>query len=300
MSIIYSGGTLINSTTVQSTGTRAELADWINGRLVAAGWSSVTNSASDYTLTSATTTQGLAIKVRVYDPGSGNCARLKFTDGTGAKVQTADLFLLPAAAKTWRFVGSKYQFFVMTAPVTAAREFACGGVLYVPTFFSSVTAACWCHGNAISDTDAVANRLGFRVALTTDTANTTVSPTTWCCWNASAWENTATSANSTAGMPRLVSQQGAGSGTGNTNFYRYADGTFRAYESEIGWGLTAVTDEGQVRGQLWDALIVSDSIAGDTTLSYDGHTFIAITHSNAGTSSASNLAARGTLLIAVA
>jgi hypothetical protein len=289
MSIQYSGGTLVNATFTQSAGTRAELADSIKTQLVSAGWTSVTNAASDYTLTSATTPQSLVVRARVYDPGAGNCARLKFSDAGGVHTQAGDLFLLPAASKVWRVVASKYQFFVTTPAVSAVREFACGGTPWVPSFLAPTNAA-WCHGNATTDTDVTA-RASFRTVLGADGT----SGNQWSVWNSSAWEANGTGLNNANGSQKLDAQVG-GAGNGPVNNYRWADGTAKACEPLIGWGLTASTDEAQLRGQLWDAVVFSDAYNGDATYTFDGHTYIVITHNNAGSGSV----ARGTLLVAVA
>src|SRR5262245_28096465 len=145
MAIQYAGGTIVNSVLTQSAGTRAELAQWIRDQLVLAGWTS-TGTATDYQITCVTSTGGnLNGRVVMYDPGSGSCARLKFSNVAATKVQTGDLFLLPATSKQWRIIANKYQFFVFAPGTSAAREFACGGVLFLPSFLQGVITECiWC------------------------------------------------------------------------------------------------------------------------------------------------------------
>src|SRR4051812_32082486 len=174
MAIQYAGGTIINTTFTQSSGNRPEMAQWIRDQLLAAGWASA-GSATDYQLTSATTPQSLSCRVRSYDPGSANCARLKFSNVAGSRVQAADIFLLPAVSKLWRIIANKYQFFIMTSGTTAVREFACGGALYLPSFLNGViTEAFWGQGNASSDGDT-SFRQSFRNTLSGATGSTVIS-----------------------------------------------------------------------------------------------------------------------------
>jgi hypothetical protein len=50
----------------------------------------------------------------VKDPGSGNCTQIKMQNAAGSEVQSAALYLLPAANKSWRFIANKYELFIFT------------------------------------------------------------------------------------------------------------------------------------------------------------------------------------------
>lgn len=296
MSIQYSGSTLVNVTYTQSTGTRAELADQINTQLVNAGWTSVTNSASNYTLTSATTPYGLKCKVNVFDPGTGNCTQLKFSDGNGTNTQTNALYLLPAASQVWRMLMNKYQLFVKAPSLAGTRQFAAGGVLWVPSFLSIAQAA-WSQGNATSDTDVGSHAFaGFHGSLTTDAQTGTGSQggNAWNIWNASVLNASAPGSGS-GGAQRLLAQ-GACVSTLNYQGRCWGDSTLLVYEPLMMSGAAALADEGMVRGQLWDAIVIADGFAAETQISFDGHTWQAITHNNSGGAAY----ARGTIFICVA
>jgi len=49
-------------------------------------------------------------------------------------------------------------------------------------------------------------------------------------------------------------------------------------------------------GQLWDAAILTDSIASETSLAFDSHNWLTITNSNAGLAAAHP---RGTLVVVI-
>jgi hypothetical protein len=290
MSIQYAGGTIISSTLTQSAGTRAELAQWVRDQLVLAGWTSA-GSATDYQLTSATTPQSLACRVRSYDPGSGSCARLKFSNTGGTKTQTGDLFLLPAAAKVWRIIANKYQFFVFTPGGSAYREFACGGVPYLPAFLTGVTTEClWATSNATTDTDT-GPRDNLRIRL-----GTAVNPPNGVgLLNGNLLDISNPAGSTYIGSHRLVASVGAITSTAVSG-YRWSDGSLVVAEPLMCWGLTALTDEAKIAGQLWDAAVIYDSFPADTQITLDGRTFWAITGSNGG---AAATQAIGTLFVAV-
>lgn len=291
MSIQYAGGAIVSAALTQSAGTRAELSQWIRDQLVLAGWES-TGVATDYQLTSATTGQSLACRVRSYDPGSGNCARLRWSNPGGTRVQAGDMFLVPGVGKAWRMIANRYQFFVFTPGGSLAREFACGGVPYLPAFLSgSVTEAIWAHGNAANDADTSNGRPGFRTKLHQNGAGSGAN--SFQLINGTAWEVSGTGAGG-VGSQRLVLPAGAKMEASNSG-YRWHDDTVQVCEPLIGWGASAATDEAKIRGQLWDAAIVGDAFASDASVSLDSRTFWAITN-GAAYSAAEPL---GTLFVAV-
>jgi len=294
MSIQYAGGTIINTTFTQSTGTRAEIVSNLITQLLAAGWTLVSGSGTDQVLkcaATATGVTGLQIAVRVYDPGSGNCARVALRNVSGTRIGQ-DLYLFPAASKTWRIIANKYQFFIFTPGSSAPREFAAAGQLCVPSWLTSVTVnAGWANGNAISDTDTTA-KTSFRTNLaplqTVQGRTTALASDTLLDIGSS---------NSSLPTPELLIPQAGfiNAGQQNTNGYRWADNTLLVGDALLAMGIASITDEAKVYGQLWDAALVNDSFAADSNISLDGHTWWGITVGNTGTSQY----AHGTLFIAV-
>jgi hypothetical protein len=68
-----------------------------------------------------------------------------------------------------------------------------------------------------------------------------------------------------------------GSNVGDSD-YRWEDTTLLLYEPLVGWATgSSASNEGRIKGQLWDAIVVSGTWTSETTVSFDGHNFIAIT-----------------------
>jgi hypothetical protein len=82
---------------------------------------------------------------------------------------------------------------------------------------------------------------------------------------------------------------------GDVRGWRWHDDSVIVAEPLLAWGPVNVSDEGRVRGQLRDALMVSDAFT-DSTISFDGKTWYAITCNNVG---AGNGRASGTLLVLI-
>lgn len=292
-SIPYSGGTIYNNTFVG--GTRAQIVTGLETALGTAGWSTISGAGTGDVLMKSAVTPASAsnsIRMRLYDPGAGNCAQVTMKNDAGDKVSQI-YYLLPAALKTFRVIACKYNFFIMTAGTSAAREFLCGGTLYIPTFLEGVIIGDlgWIQGNAISDTDATA-RSSFRTLLG---AFINVSHRCSGLVNGSLVD-LSNGANG-IGNPALVLRYGANVGVlGGHN--RWHDDSLHVSEAALSWGLTAVTDEGKVRGLIHNAMVINDAYAGDdvSISAYDGHAWYAITNNNAGIAASS---AKGTLLIAI-
>src|SRR5687768_8340935 len=78
MAVQYAGGTNVNTTFTNTTGTRREIVDGLATALVTAGWTYVSGSGTgDVHLKSVATPTGSQYVIRIYDIGSGSCARLQ-------------------------------------------------------------------------------------------------------------------------------------------------------------------------------------------------------------------------------
>jgi hypothetical protein len=78
-------------------------------------------------------------------------------------------------------------------------------------------------------------------------------------------------------------QQGTQSGSFNGQWppYRWHDGSTLTYEPLIAWGLTGASDEGMIRGQIWDAAMISGEYPADQTTSFDSHNWWVYTNNSA-------------------
>jgi hypothetical protein len=302
MAIQYSG-TNVNNTFTNTVGTRREIVDGISSALVAAGWTIISGSGTGNQLLECTTTpapQSLVCRVQLFDPGSGNCAQIKFRNAPATATQSNFHPLFAQASKVWRVIANPYQFFVFsTASTSAGREFVAGGCPYIPSFLQGVVTECiWSMGNGRNDTDSYCSTT-FRNNLVTSTPNS--QPNLWMDVNLNVWENFNNYVtNSYTGWPQLIAQQGAQwtqvVGTSLFAPYKWHDDSLMVYEPLISWGQAGYSDESKIRGQLWDAAIVSDSFGADQTTSFDTHNWWVLTNGNFGSS---GLFARGSLLVVV-
>ena len=48
------------------------------------------------------------------------------------------------------------------------------------------------------------------------------------------------------------------------------------------WGLTALTDEGKIKGQLFDIVWIGDAFVADSTDTFNGHDWYNLTSNNIG------------------
>jgi len=293
MSIQYAGGTNVNTTFTCTVGTRREIVDGLVAALTSAGWSTISGGGTgDVRMQSATTPQNLQIQVRVYDPGAGNCAQVFMRNQAGTKVSIAT-YLLPAVGKVYRVVADKYQFFIFTPGTSVCREFVACGVPYLPSFLVGViTGDCgWLVGNAISDTDVVGQaclRASSGVPM-------------GALWNRNRYSGLVNNSlidvgiNSSYPSDFRLTVVGGAETAEYTSGQLWHDDSIVVCEPLVAWGLAATADNAKIRGQMWDAIVVGASYGPDSTISFDGKSWWALTANNGGSTSSM----RGTLFLMV-
>jgi len=277
MAIEYAGGTIVDYTFVSDT-TRRKLVDELAGRLAAAGWSYVSGEGTaDVLMQSATTPQGLFIRFRIYDPGSGSCAQVTMkNNGSPSALTSAIAYLLPTNSKTFRIIANKYQFFMFSSSATyrrTAREIVMGGVPFtwgfIVTWLGAYLQCGWMLYTGLSDADTAAHST-FRDRVSTSYLAEAPYASSLLNnvmlnydYNATTW-------------PQLCILLGLSSTS--LYGYRYLDDSVPINEALISWSSTAGnTGERKIVGMLWDALVRNGQAAGESTISFDGHTFKAIT-----------------------
>lgn len=285
-SVIYSGGTIVNTTFTCTTGTRAEIVTGLGAALVSAGWTSIGSGVYESATTAAPKSN--FIRVKLNDPGSGNCAQVRIED-VGAVRASNYFWLLPAAGKVYRVIACKYNFFCFTAIPTASREFLAAGTLHIPAFLEGVTngALGWIQANSNNDADTTV-RDSWRTVL--NSGGSGQSP---------SWirNNVAVNLSSAFGL-YLNSAHAPGATFATAIGYRWADGSLCTSEAIVSFGNAASGDEPRRQGILHNAMMVSESYPGDdiTITSYDGHAWYGVTVTNAGSGSQY---IRGTLFLAI-
>src|ERR1044071_8307017 len=151
MSTVFSGGTYVNTTFTGDT--KANIISNIQTQLTNAGWTVVsgggtTNLLMQTALGADGYNQG---RVRFKD-NSGSCVQVTLENVSGTKTQTLNTTtggnLLPAAAKTFRILASKYRFECFTPGTSLAREVVYAGILAIPTpYVGVITEAIYMGSN---------------------------------------------------------------------------------------------------------------------------------------------------------
>ena len=285
MAIQYSGGTNINTTFTCTVGTRQEIVTGLEDALNSCGWTTISgHHTSNVLLESATTPspQSLVCRVQLQDPGSGNCAQVRFRNQGNTKAQANQFFLYPSAGKVYRVIACPYQFFCFSSDsITTGRTYVAGGVPYLPSFLQGVVTECiWSQGNCTNSDSSTSNPPSFR------NASYTGSDTNEC----NQWHTVNGNQNeiygffggggSYTGTQNLMQQNGPQAQFQNGRYptYRWHDGSLLTYEPLICWGLTGPADESLIRGQLWDAAMISGQIVADQTTSFDSHNWWVFTN----------------------
>src|SRR5687767_2596831 len=116
---------------------RTALADNIKGALVNAGWSVASGASGDWKLDSGVTDNGLQLRVRVYDPGSGSAAIL-YCSKVDDSLPLNSVYMLADfnAAQTWEFYANPYFALAQVIPWPAATsKLFVFGTGWTPDFF---------------------------------------------------------------------------------------------------------------------------------------------------------------------
>jgi hypothetical protein len=230
---------------------------------------------------SAVTAWGVSAKVLISDIAA-NCLNFTITNTaytlTGSQNGNAGAFLLPANTFVFRIVANKYQAFVFRAATTPARGFVAFGTPYVPSFLQTgLTEAAWCGGNAGQDSSS-SILTSFRTQLTWYAPSVAQGNSTQL-WNTNIVDLGNTSSSQGAPNIFFLTSPAGNNATGQTG-YHWADASAHMAEPLIGWATSSGSAEPLIRGELWDAVVIEDTFAGDTTTTFDSHNWIGITDNN--------------------
>lgn len=236
-------------------------------------------------MASAATPWGVTMRVKMQDNG-GACVTFSIENSTsslvGANSTVSGGQLLPAAAKTFRIVASKFQCFVFMPITTTARGYVGFGTPYLPTFLQGVITECgWLQSNAFSDSDATL-RPSFRTSIVAAGASGNQGAYQQAIVNGTIRDFAPTTATD-MGAILIVQPIGptAGYATGQTGTH-WHDASAIMYEPLIAWSAGSA-GEPLIRGQLWDAALICDTFAGDTTTTFDTHNWLNLVDNNTAT-----------------
>ncbi len=129
MSVIYSGGTYVNTTFTPTT--KQDIVTALENALVAAGWAVISGSGTAAVeLQSATTSQGLAVRVVIADLGGTTKCATVFLKHTSGSPSSNIAYLYPSGVQ-YRIIASRYGFLCQTDRCdTTAREHVMAGNLW--------------------------------------------------------------------------------------------------------------------------------------------------------------------------
>jgi hypothetical protein len=240
-------------------------------------------------MATAATAWSLTARVNIQDNGA-NCLTFSIENSGstlgGGNGTSNGGYLLPLASPNYRIIANKYQAFIFTPITTAARSHIAFGTPYLPTFLQGVLTECgWMLCNAGNDTDGSVRasfRTHIRPAVFNYPGNNQGLANSTFMEVANAQAGGAVSAE----VGLLMSFDGGGYSTSQTGLH-WHDSSAMMIEPLIVWGNSFPgnnnnTVEALIRGQLWDAVIVQDTFAGDTTTTFDSRNWWGLTDNNSG------------------
>lgn len=258
MSIVYSDAYAgsIQNTTFSGT-SRTVIADQVKAVLVAAGWNA-TGSSGTWTCSSHTShPNGFICKVKIWDPGSGNCCRIALLDAGGrwdlSSAASGNGFLYPQS-ETWRVLAGPFQAFIFVDGSAVARKFCAFGAPYTPSSFETSPASfdhiSWLQNNASSDTD------------------TTVDPSLRTILQQAGNGQCGSGNFSTSTPVQILGSLYTGCAS------QWLNGKGAAvFAPMLGATMSAGT---RLVGYLWDSFVITKNVAMDTVFTYDSKTWHAI------------------------
>src|SRR5215471_2497956 len=269
MSLQYSNGPLINR--LFTPASRQDIVTNVTAALLDAGWLTISgtpNGGTDVVQESAANNQGNKIRVRSTTGATSAAFSLKHPLGT--TIDSSQIYL--AVAATYRIVANKFWFACFQTSATnraTVRNQVFAGTIWVPTWLTIFPsdAAGFIHGTGNTDTDG-SGRNGWRVQLDSLVSGAGAAHTIF---------GSVLNDSSTAGGRAWIPVWQGGGNTSDEG-YRWEDGTVPIYEPLfIGASGAAVGNEGKLKGQLYDALVMNGSYAGESLISFDNHIWLAIT-----------------------
>ncbi len=262
-------------------GVQQNLINWIEDKLVLAGWtvSSGSHSAT-IVLRSATTPAPASHAISVRLKTASNAATVELLNGAGTVVSQL-YYIVPTAGLEWRIIAGKYQAFIFAINPTTVRTQVMFGVPYVPDFLvSSGYTLSGDYGWITGDSDAPTGTTAF------STWRSTLGTTQYFRYtiirNGAAWnQSIGNGGNRTNGLNIAVQVMWR---AGSIWLPTWANGALSFSEPTFGCQEAAAADFVYSRflGVLWDAMIENGvSLTIDTTIPFDSKTWYVFTTSTA-------------------
>jgi hypothetical protein len=225
-------------------------------------------------------------RIRMKD-NLGTCVDISLENSAGTLASTntssAGGSLLPAASQTMRIIATKYWGICIVPGSTLARTFVYFGMPYLDSsILSSVTDIGMMFSNTVSEGST---NVGYSIRTApvfTGLSNGTQTPNYVVIYNTSMVQNNNGSnagSNSNAGAPECIyTTSPATAQTSTARNYRWASDALLTSDVLIAWGLTFISDEAKIRGQLYDMIYIAEAVAMDATDTFSGHSWFNITN----------------------
>jgi hypothetical protein len=285
MSIQYSGGPNVHYTFVGST--KATIITAVQTQLVSCGWTVISGSGTtDVILQSVLTPQNLQLKMRVWDAG-GATVHFYIGNTSGSRGFGNDgNFIIPDSLDQYHIIAGPYQFFIFNgSSIYYGNRFYACGTPYLPSFVSGLTYECmWELSNSFYDNNRYTHGTSWRNWLTSSggAGDEIQSPVNqYLLWNGIDWSANGQAISfggcSACGVLSLMAIAPAR----NESLPVWTNDQAMIYEPYITWGQSSYCDcNVKIRGQLWDAAIVSSPLAADQIISFSTYNWWVLTDSN--------------------
>jgi hypothetical protein len=240
-------------------------ADWVNNMisaLLAAGWTQISGSGTDRVLGSGTTPDNLKYKVRIWDPGSGNCARVGLRNWNETLLSDNNAAFCYPGGLTWKVVASAYQFFAWVPGSTAGRTFVMATAPKLePAVNYNITEAAFFASNDQGDTSTA--------------SSATLRTNSYCTSRVGIILNATALFGGFVDLTRnLMLYTPAGT---FGDFREWIDGSRDVLEARVRFHPSVSP---KWLGYLWDAMLLYTSMSPDQTVTWDGRTWISLTANN--------------------
>jgi len=245
----YSGLTIVDEAFTATS--RTAVVDAIATHLGTAGWTTVSGSSGDWLLQSVATARGYQMRVRLWDPGS-NSARIGIRN-TGGDIVLEDYPIrIYPESDDFQILATSYQAFVYKpGSVNVGRKFAFFGCPYMDDLTGIDTNVAYAHGNSNNDEDATL-RPSFRTAPYTSGA------VSMNIQNSTGWRGDF--GGNQQGGPQIWGRAPLSGSV--IAVPQKSNGDRIVVTPQISFGDTVWSDPGEIRGDLWDMILVS-GVFGD-------------------------------------
>ena len=286
MATQYSGGPYVTFNYV-SDGTINSMITMMQNQLTSAGWSVVTSVAGNILMKSGTTPMGLNDCFRFKNNSATSMTvSLQNASGTliGGNSTTSGGYICPLVGQTYRVMATPFWFLIVQIGNFGNRSFVYGGVLYLPPFMSSVYECgmmmCNCYndagaGNGYNQWRGIfgwSQNTVTNFQVTTNGQILDIGSNLLNCGN--CWQCAAT----------VATTQFFNVGITNCNNFlevlQWSNGAAISSDPLMSWAIDSAYSQICIRGQLYDATLVMQTMPGDATLTFGGHNWFNITNNN--------------------